>query len=38
LIGVCRRRWKVEDCFGEAKGEEIGLDQYEVRRWDAWYR
>jgi SRSO17 transposase len=37
LIDVCQRRWKVEDCFGEAKGE-IGLDEYEVRRWDAWYR
>jgi SRSO17 transposase len=26
----------VEDCFAEAKGE-IGLDQYEVRRSQAWY-
>jgi hypothetical protein len=37
LIGVCQKRWKVEDCFAEAKGE-VGLDQYEVRRWDAWHR
>lgn len=27
----------MEDCFAEAKGE-VGLDHYEVRRWDAWYR
>ena len=24
-------------CFEEAKGQ-VGLDQYEVRRWDGWYR
>ena len=23
--------------FEQAKGE-VGLDQYEVRRWDAWHR
>ncbi len=27
----------MEQCFAEAKGE-VGLDQYEVRRWDAWHR
>jgi hypothetical protein len=27
----------VEQCFAEAKGE-VGLDHYEVRRWDAWHR
>jgi len=37
LIGVCQRRWKVEDCFAEAKGE-VGIEHYEVRRWDAWHR
>jgi SRSO17 transposase len=37
LVKVCRRRWQVEDCFAEAKGE-VGLDHYEVRRWDAWHR
>ena len=26
-----------EECFEEAKGQ-VGLDQYEVRRWDGWYR
>jgi SRSO17 transposase len=37
LVRACEARWKVEDCFAEAKGE-VGLDQYEVRRWDAWHR
>ena len=27
----------MEECFAEAKGE-VGLDHYEVRRWDAWHR
>jgi SRSO17 transposase len=27
----------VEEGLEQAK-EEVGLDQYEVRRWDAWYR
>jgi SRSO17 transposase len=30
-------RWAVEVAFEQAKGE-VGLDQYEVRRWDAWHR
>ncbi|MDQ4002011.1 MAG: IS701 family transposase [Actinomycetota bacterium] len=37
LVGLCQTRWRVEDCFAEAKGE-VGLDHYEVRRWDAWHR
>jgi SRSO17 transposase len=37
LVKVCQRRWQVEDCFAQAKGE-VGLDHYEVRRWDAWHR
>jgi len=37
LIGVCQERWAVEECFAEAKGE-VGLDHYEVRRWDSWQR
>jgi SRSO17 transposase len=37
LVDVCHKRWKVEDCFAEVKGE-VGLDHYEVRRWDAWHR
>ena len=30
-------RWVIEEGFERAKGE-AGLDQYEVRRWDAWHR
>ena len=37
LIRVAGRRWAVEECFKQAKGE-VGLDEYEVRRWGAWYR
>ena len=34
---VAGRRWAIEECFEEAKGQ-VGLDQYEVRKWDGWYR
>jgi SRSO17 transposase len=37
LICVAGARWAVEDCFQTAK-TEVGLDQYQVRRYDAWYR
>ena len=37
LVRVAGTRWVIEECFEEAKGE-VGLDQYEVRRWDGWYR
>jgi SRSO17 transposase len=37
LVGVCQERWAVEECFAEAKGE-VGLDHYEVRKWEAWHR
>ena len=37
LVRVAGTRWAIEECFEEAKGE-LGLDQYEVRRWDGWYR
>uniref|UniRef100_UPI0037044B23 hypothetical protein n=1 Tax=Streptomyces silvisoli TaxID=3034235 RepID=UPI0037044B23 len=30
-------RWQVEECFQAAKNE-CGLDHYQVRRYDAWYR
>ncbi len=29
--------WSVEDSFEAAKGE-VGLDEYEVRKWDGWHR
>jgi SRSO17 transposase len=37
LVRVAGTRWAVEECIEAAKGE-VGLDQYEVRRWDGWYR
>ena len=37
LARVARTRWAIEECFEEAKGQ-VGLDQYEVRRWEGWYR
>lgn len=37
LVRVCDARWTIEECFSQAKGE-VGLDQYEVRRWEAWHR
>jgi SRSO17 transposase len=37
LVRVAGMRWTIEECFEEAK-ECVGLDQYEVRRYDAWYR
>ena len=37
LVRVAGTRWTIEECFEEAKGE-VGLDQYEVRKWDGWYR
>ena len=30
-------RWAIEESFQTAKGE-VGLDHYQVRRYDAWYR
>jgi SRSO17 transposase len=37
LIKVAGSRWAVEECFQSAKNE-TGLDHYQVRRYDAWYR
>jgi SRSO17 transposase len=37
LVRVAGSRWAIEECLESAKGE-VGLDQYEVRQWDAWYR
>jgi SRSO17 transposase len=30
-------RWPIEECFGSSKNE-TGLDNYQVRTWDAWHR
>ena len=37
VVQVAGRRWTIERCFEEAKGE-VGLEQYEVRSWTGWYR
>jgi SRSO17 transposase len=37
LVRICQDRWAIEVAFEEAKGE-LGMDHYEVRKWDAWYR
>jgi SRSO17 transposase len=37
LIRVAGARWAIEECFQTAT-TEVGLDQYQVRRYDAWYR
>jgi len=37
LAQVAGRRWEIEIGFEATKGE-CGLDQYEVRRWQGWYR
>jgi SRSO17 transposase len=37
MVRVAGTRWAIEESFETAKGE-VGLDQYEVRRWTSWYR
>lgn len=37
LVQVAGRRWAIEQGFETSK-QEIGLDQYEVRTYAAWYR
>lgn len=37
LVAVAGRRWTIERAFQMAKGE-CGLDHYEVRHWQGWYR
>ncbi len=37
FVQVAGTRWAIEECIETAKGE-VGLDQYEVRKWDGWYR
>ncbi len=37
LVAVAGRRWAIEESFQTAKGE-VGLDHYQVRRYEAWYR
>lgn len=37
LVRVAGARWAIEESFQSAKGE-VGLDHYQVRRYDAWHR
>lgn len=37
LARVAGARWAIEETFQTAKGQ-TGLDQYQVRRYDSWYR
>ena len=37
LVRVAGQRWQIEQVFQAAKGE-CGLDHYEVRHWQGWYR
>jgi SRSO17 transposase len=37
MVRVAGARWTVDDTFKLAKGQ-VGLDHYEVRSWQGWYR
>lgn len=37
IVRVAGTRWTVEECLQTGKGE-VGLDEYEVRKWDSWHR
>jgi SRSO17 transposase len=37
FVEIAGTRWTVETCFKESKSE-VGMDQYEVRSYDGWYR
>lgn len=37
LVTVAGARWPIEECFGASKNE-TGLDQYQVRKHNAWHR
>lgn len=37
LMRIAGVRWTVECCFAETKSE-VGMDQYEVRSFDGWYK
>ena len=37
LVRVAGHGWISEDALQEAR-QEVGLDQYEVRKWTSWYR
>ena len=37
LVRVAGSRWPIEECFETGKGQ-VGLDNYQVRLYPAWYR
>ena len=37
LIRVAGKRWPVEECFQQGKGQ-VGLDQHQVRTWQSFHR
>jgi SRSO17 transposase len=37
VVRVAGARWAIEQGFEAAK-QEVGLDEYEVRKYDGWYR
>ena len=37
MVNVAGSRWTIEECFERAK-DNVGLDQYKVRKWQGWYR
>jgi SRSO17 transposase len=37
IVRAAGARWTIDDLFKLAKGQ-VGLDQYEVRSWQGWYR
>jgi SRSO17 transposase len=37
LVTVAGARWPIEECFASSKNE-VGLDEYQVRKYNAWHR
>jgi SRSO17 transposase len=37
MVPIAGMRWTIEEALETAKGD-VGLDQYEVRHWQSWYR
>jgi SRSO17 transposase len=37
IVHAAESRWTIEEVFKQAKGQ-VGLDHYEVRSWQGWYR
>jgi SRSO17 transposase len=37
LVEIAGCRWTIETCFKESKSE-VGLDQYEIRSYEGWYK